>query len=213
MKQQQYKISATIRIITNKKSSELVKESIKQDIEDTDSIQAIDDKLVMKIKAKEISELRAKISSHIRAAKVSYDILTEYSFIYTKKQIDYSMSNQEVPPWVKEQLERYEQLQQNLQSVLVQKQQIDLEIIEINKALEELNKSADDVKVYKSAGTVMVSSNKAVVVKDLTESKDLSNTKITVLSKQEERLKASLKEVQEKLDETMKRSTTGLNTQ
>ena len=123
------------------------------------------------------------------------------------------MSNQEVPPWLKEQLERYEQLQQNLQSVLVQKQQIDLEIIEINKALEELNKSADDVKVYKSAGTVMVSSNKAVVVKDLTESKDLSNTKITVLSKQEERLKASLKEVQEKLDETMKRSTTGVNTQ
>ena len=123
------------------------------------------------------------------------------------------MSNQEVPPWLKEQLERYEQLQQNLQSVLVQKQQIDLEIIEISKALEELNKSADDVKVYKSAGTVMVSSNKADVVKELTESKDLSNTKITVLNKQEERLKESLKEVQEKLDETMKRSTTGLNTQ
>jgi len=123
------------------------------------------------------------------------------------------MSNQEVPPWLKEQLERYEQLQQNLQSVLVQKQQVDLESIEIDKALEELNKSADDVKVYKSAGTVMVSSNKADVVKELTESKDLSNTKITVLNKQEERLKESLKEVQEKLDETMKRSTTGLNTQ
>ena len=123
------------------------------------------------------------------------------------------MRNQEVPPWLKEQLERYEQFQQNLQSVLVPKQQVDLEIIEISKALEELNKSADDVKVYKSAGTVMVSSNKADVVKELTESKDLSNTKITVLNKQEERLKESLKEVQEKLDETMKRSTTGLNTQ
>ena len=123
------------------------------------------------------------------------------------------MSNQEVPPWLKEQLERYEQLQQNLQSILVQKQQIDLESIEIDKALEELNKSADDVKVYKSAGTVMVSSNKADVVKNLTESKDLSNTKITVLNKQEERLKESLKEVQEKLDEAMKRSTTGTNTQ
>jgi prefoldin beta subunit len=123
------------------------------------------------------------------------------------------MSNQEVPPWLKEQLERYEQLQQNLQSILVQKQQIDLESIEIDKALEELNKSADDVKVYKSAGTVMVSSNKADVVKNLTESKDLSNTKITVLNKQEERLKESLKEVQEKLDETMKRNTTGANIQ
>ena len=57
--------------------AEQVKESIKQDIEKTDSIQARNDKLVIEIKAKEISELRAKISSHIRAAKVSYDILTE----------------------------------------------------------------------------------------------------------------------------------------
>ena len=123
------------------------------------------------------------------------------------------MSNQEVPPWLKEQIERYEQLQQNLQSVLVQKQQIDLEIIETDRALAELNKSTDDVKVYKSAGTVMISSNKTDVIKDLTESKDLSNTKITVLNKQEERLKVSLKEVQEKLDGSMKRGTTGTNTQ
>ena len=123
------------------------------------------------------------------------------------------MSNQDVPPWLREQLERYEQLRQNLQSVLVQKQQIDLEIIEIDKALAELEKSADDVKVYKSAGTVMVSSNKADVVKDLTESKDLSNTKLSVLNKQEERLKENIKEVQTKLDESMKRGVTGTNTQ
>ena len=123
------------------------------------------------------------------------------------------MSNQDVPPWLREQLETYEKLQQNLQSVLVQKQQIDLEIIEIDKALAELEKSADNVKVYKSAGTVMVSSNKADVVKDLTESKDLSNTKLSVLNKQEERLKENIKEVQTKLDESMKRGVTGTNTQ
>ena len=123
------------------------------------------------------------------------------------------MSNQDVPPWLREQLERYEQLQQNLQSVLVQKQQIDLEIIEIDKALAELEKSADGVKVYKSAGTVMVSSNKADVVKDLTESKDLSNTKLSVLNKQEERLKENIKEVQVKLDESMKRGAVGTNPQ
>ena len=123
------------------------------------------------------------------------------------------MSNQDVPPWLREQLERYEQLQQNLQSVLVQKQQIDLEIIEIGKALAELEKSTDDAKVYKSAGTVMVSSNKADVVKDLTESKDLSNTKLSVLNKQEERLKENIKDVQTKLDESMKRGAAGTNPQ
>ena len=125
------------------------------------------------------------------------------------------MSIQDLPPKARELFERYEQLQQNVQSVLVQKQQMDLEIIEIDKALAELEKSADDVKVYKSAGTVMVSSNKTDVIKDLTGSKDLANTKLSVLNKQEERLKESIKEVQVKLDEEMKRNTgiTGTNAQ
>ena len=59
----------------------------------------------------------------------------------------------------------------------------------------------------------MVSSNKTDVIKDLTGSKDLANTKLSVLNKQEERLKENIKEVQAKLDESMKRSTTGTNAQ
>jgi len=77
MKQPQYKISAIIKIKSNKKSSKLVEQSIKQDIEETDSIFTKYNNLIMEINAKEISELRAKISSHIRAANVSYDIVSE----------------------------------------------------------------------------------------------------------------------------------------
>ena len=77
MKQPQYKISAIIKIKSNKKSSKLVEQSIKQDIEETDSIFIKYNNLIMEINAKEISELRAKISSHIRAANVSYDIVSE----------------------------------------------------------------------------------------------------------------------------------------
>ena len=39
--------------------------------------QSKNDNLIMEVYAKEISELRAKISSHIRAANVSYDIVSE----------------------------------------------------------------------------------------------------------------------------------------
>ena len=77
MKQPQYKISAIIKIKSNKKSSKLIEQSIKQDIEEIDSIFTKNDSLIMEIYAKEISELRAKISSHIRAANVSYDIVSE----------------------------------------------------------------------------------------------------------------------------------------
>ena len=77
MKQPPYKISSIIKIKSNKKSSKLIEQSIKQDIEETDSIFTKNDSLIMEIYAKEISELRAKISSHIRAANVSYEILSE----------------------------------------------------------------------------------------------------------------------------------------
>tara|TARA_B100001750_G_scaffold65656_1_gene52150 strand:- start:935 stop:1168 length:234 start_codon:yes stop_codon:yes gene_type:complete len=77
MKQPPYKISSIIKIKSNKKSSKLIEQSIKQDIEETDSIFSKNDSLTMEIYAKEISELRAKISSHIRAANVSYEIVSE----------------------------------------------------------------------------------------------------------------------------------------
>ena len=77
MKQPPYKISSIIKIKSNKKSSKLIEQSIKQDIQETDSIFTKNNSLIMEIYAKEISELRAKISSHIRAANVSYDIVSE----------------------------------------------------------------------------------------------------------------------------------------
>lgn len=123
------------------------------------------------------------------------------------------MSTQDVPPWIKEQLERYEQLQQNLQAFLIQRQQIELEVVEIDKALSELEKAVDDSKVYKSAGTIMVSSSKKDAIKDLTESKELANSRLTLLDKQENRIKENLKEVQKKLDDSMKRGTTSTNTE
>ena len=47
------------------------------------------------------------------------------------------MSEQELPPWLREQLARLQQLQQNLQAIMMQKQQVELEVSETERALEE----------------------------------------------------------------------------
>ena len=49
-------------------------------------------------------------------------------------------SPQNVPPWLREQLQKLQMTQQNLQTVLAQKQQIEIERAKIDKALEELVK-------------------------------------------------------------------------
>ena len=113
------------------------------------------------------------------------------------------MSEQELPPWLKEQLARLQQLQQNLQAIMMQKQQIELEISETERALEELKKTTSDDVVYKLAGPLLVKSDRDNLIKELEEKKELSNTRTVVLGKQESRVKENLKEVENKINQMM----------
>ncbi len=110
-----------------------------------------------------------------------------------------------VPPWLQEQLARYEQIQQNLQAILSQRQQVEAELMEVEKALEELRKAPEDTVVYKFAGTIMLKADRNRLVKELEEKKELANTRIMVLKKQEERLRANLQEIQNKINEALKK--------
>jgi prefoldin beta subunit len=108
-----------------------------------------------------------------------------------------------LPPQVQERLLRLQQLQQTLQSVVGQKQQVEMELMEIDQALNELQKLADDAVIYKAAGSLLVKSEKTRVTTDLNDRKELLKTRITVLGKQEERLRGQLKDVQTKLQQDL----------
>jgi prefoldin beta subunit len=110
----------------------------------------------------------------------------------------------ELPPWLKEQISRLQQLQQNLQAIMMQKQQIELEIVETERALEELNKTTTSDSIYKAAGPLLIKSEKNTVEKELSEKKELANTRVMVLGKQESRVKENLKEVENKINQMLK---------
>ncbi|MBS7615969.1 prefoldin subunit beta [Candidatus Bathyarchaeota archaeon] len=108
-----------------------------------------------------------------------------------------------LPPQVQERLLRLQQVQQTLQSVLAQKQQVEIELTEIEQALTELQKVAEDAVIYKAIGSLLVKTDKAKVAADLNERKELLNTRATVLGKQEERLRVQMKELQTKLQQDL----------
>ena len=114
------------------------------------------------------------------------------------------MSQPELPPILREQLARYEQIQQNLQAILIQKQQVEMELSETEKALEELGKTTDSEAIYKFAGNLLVKVQKDAIVKELNEKKELGNTRKMVLTKQEGRFRENLKELQVKIDDAVK---------
>ena len=117
-------------------------------------------------------------------------------------------SNQQIPPVVQEQLAKLQQTQQNFQSILMQKQQFESEKLETEKALEELKKVSDDELVFKHAGTIMIKSNKKDLIEELEEQVELAKTKASLLVKQEERLKTTLKEQETKIQEMIQNSST-----
>lgn len=113
-------------------------------------------------------------------------------------------AGEQMPPWLQEQVGRLQQLQQNLQSIMLQKQHLESEHLETERALEVLQKTSETDTVYKTAGSILVKSTKATLVSELEEKKELANTRLTVLTKQESRIKENLKEAEAKIREMLK---------
>ena len=89
-------------------------------------------------------------------------------------------SGEQIPPWLQEQVSRLQQLQQNLQSITMQKQHLETEQLETERALETLKKASDADAVYKAAGSILIKSTKTGQISELEQKKELANTRLTV---------------------------------
>jgi prefoldin beta subunit len=81
-------------------------------------------------------------------------------------------------------------LEQHIQGILYQKQTLEIELVEVEAALKELEKSGEEV--YKIIGQMMLKSDKGEMKKELGEKKDKANSNLKLLQEQEDSLKQSL---------------------
>jgi prefoldin beta subunit len=88
--------------------------------------------------------------------------------------------------------------QQQMQMVGSQKETLNMQLIEIGKALEEVSKPGKD-EVFKVIGPVLVKAERKKVKKDLESKKDLLMLRKKTLEKNESSLKEKLDELREKL--------------
>ena len=110
----------------------------------------------------------------------------------------------ELPPQVQEELVRLQQLQQTLQAVVSQKQQLEMDMTETDRALAELEKVTGETPVYKSVGSILVKADREALLSELKERKELLNTRVTVLGRQEERTRERIKDIQQKLQDRLR---------
>lgn len=98
---------------------------------------------------------------------------------------------------------QFQIMQQQLQNVLIQKESLRVNIMEIDRAAEELEKSNDGT-AYKITGAIMVKKPTEDIKKDLKDTKEALNVRMTSLKKTEKQLTTKLNELQEKLKEILK---------
>lgn len=88
-------------------------------------------------------------------------------------------------------------LEQNMQSLLMQRQTFQLELSETQSALKELENSSEEV--YKIVGNLMIKSDKSKIKNDLLDKEKIINLRVKTLEKQEGFLMDKLEKLREKI--------------
>ena len=113
------------------------------------------------------------------------------------------MTEIRLSPETQEILIELQTFQQQTQTVLIQKESLNIQNMEIDRALEELKKTTNE-DAYKAVGPILVKSTKKDLEKDLIERKETIDLRLKSLQKQEDRLKEKMKQTQERFEEILK---------
>ena len=107
----------------------------------------------------------------------------------------------EISPKLQNQIAQFQQLQQQLQTVMSQKIRMDAMLKEMEMTIEELKKAPEDVTVYKSVGSLMIKVADAPgLLKEIEDDRETTEIRVKSLDRQEKMLKEKFQTVQEQLN-------------
>lgn len=103
---------------------------------------------------------------------------------------------------LKEMTVQYQQLQQQIQNIMIQKENAKLQVLEIDNALFELKTFKGEV--YKTSGVLMLKTTPEDAKKELDDKKMTLETRIKSLEKRESSVREELQHIQVELNTYMK---------
>ena len=109
----------------------------------------------------------------------------------------------EIPEETRKMIGQFQSYQQQLQTILIQKESMKLQMMEIERALKELETTKQKT-AYKITGQIMISKPIAELKKELKETKENIDIRVKSLEKSETRISDKFKDLQTKLKEVIK---------
>lgn len=109
-----------------------------------------------------------------------------------------------IPPQLQNQIRLFQQSRDSLQTVAVQKQQFELQVRELTRTLEALEKTAEDQDVYRSVGAILVRvTDRPTLKTELSDQKETLEVRLKALERQENSLKDRLKDLQGQIEKAL----------
>lgn len=110
----------------------------------------------------------------------------------------------EISPKLQNQIAQFQQVQQQLQSVLSQKFRMEAQLRETQMTIDELTKAPEDVAIYRNVGSLLIKANdKAAVLKDVEDDKETLEIRIKTLDRQEKALRDKYNTMQDQLSKAL----------
>ena len=108
-----------------------------------------------------------------------------------------------IPPKVQNQINMLQQLQQQLQTVLNQKNQYELAAQETRRAVEELDEASADAIVYMTVGTIVVQKPRDEVRQKLQDKAETFEIRIKSIERQEKVLQEKFEKLQAQVKQAL----------
>ncbi len=108
----------------------------------------------------------------------------------------------EVSKETEQKISQLQMFEQSLQNFLGQKQQFQIQLVEIESALNELENTD---KAYKIVGNIMVESDKNELKADLQSKKEMLELRIKTMEKQEEQVREKASRLQSEILKKIKK--------
>ncbi|MFH1836050.1 MAG: prefoldin subunit beta [Methanobacteriota archaeon] len=105
----------------------------------------------------------------------------------------------DIPKQLQDKLAQFQNVQNQLQMLSIQKQQLVVHSAEVENALEELGKSGKG-KIYKAAGSILIETNRVDSKKFLGESKETVAARIEIVEKQEKKIAGKFGELKTEIE-------------
>lgn len=96
----------------------------------------------------------------------------------------------DMSPKVQNQIAQYQQIQQQLQMIMGQKNQYSMQLEEVERSLDEMSKAKPETVMYRNVGSLLIKvDNPEDLRKELGEAKDTLGIKVKSMERQEVSLK------------------------